>query len=271
MSVEAPASKPEVLKAHVVGEGPTVLFIHGSAADRTTWTIQVASLRSRLRTVTYDRRGTGEAALPADVKFVSIEQHAADAAAILETHAPGEPVVVCGSSFGGVVALALARTRPELVRGAVLLEPPLSASDDLPPIPEDFLDRYDALDRDAGGPAAAEFFLRQVLGDAAFERIPRSFQERSKALHASIRRDIAALGAWPVRYATLRQVHVPMLLLGGENSATWYRPTLEALAASLHNARVELLAGAGHMMHAEVHRRFNQRLLTFIDETVTPS
>ncbi|MBX5480748.1 MAG: alpha/beta hydrolase [Myxococcaceae bacterium] len=246
--------------------GPTVLFVHGSAADRTTWTIQVAGLRSKLRLITYDRRGTGASELPPGAAFFRIEQHADDAAALIETYAEGGPVLAVGSSFGAVVVLDLARRRPELLRGAMLLEPPLARNDTLPPIPEDFLARYDTLARERSGPGAAEFFLRSVLGDAAFERMPKRFQERSMALHAQIRQDIAALGAYPVRYAELATVQVPILLLGGDRSAPFYRHTLHALHDALGNARLEFLAGAGHMMHADVHRRFNQRLLEFLAE-----
>lgn len=241
------------------GTGPAVLFVHGSAADHTTWVIQRAGLRSQLEVVVYDRRGTGRSPLPEGVSFLTVEQHATDAAELITQL--GAPVFAVGSSFGGVVVLELARTRPELLRGAMLLEPPLASDDALPSIPQGFLCRFDEIERREGGPAAAEYFLRSVLGDAAFERIPRRFQDRSKALHASIRQDIAALGAYPVRYAELHKVKTPILLLGGERSNPFYRPTLEALRASLGNATLEILSGAGHMMHADVHRTFNRRLL----------
>lgn len=243
-----------------------MLFIHGSAADNTTWTIQRAGLRDKLRLITYDRRGTGSSPLPAGVEFLTIEQHAADAAELIARYARGGPVVACGSSFGGVVALEVARSRPELLRGAMLLEPPLASSDDAPSIPEHFLHRFDEIAAREGGPAGAEYFLRQVVGDVAFERMPKKFQERSKALYAPIRQDIAALGRYPVRYGELSAIQVPILLLGGERSASFYRPTLEALQQSLGNARLEILSAAGHMMHAEAHRRFNQRVVEFVRE-----
>lgn len=252
----------------VTGEGPPVLFIHGSAADHTTWVIQQASLRSKVRLITYDRRGTGRSPLPEGASYLTIEQHARDASELIELHSGGAPIVVVGSSFGGVVALELARSFPHQVRGAMLLEPPLAPSDDLPPIPSNFLVRFDELARTQSGEAAAEYFLRSVLSDASWERIPKPFQERSKSLHASIRQDIAALGEYHVRYGELSKVTTPILLLGGERSAPFYRPALEALARHLGNARLELLSGAGHMMHADAHRRFNERVLEFLDEAV---
>ncbi len=250
----------------IEGEGPPVFFIHGSATDHGTWTIQLASLRSRVRCVAWDRRGTGQSPLPEGTSFLTVEQHADDAAALLREHGGGQPRVVVGQSFGGVVALDLVRRYPELVRAAVLMEPPLASSEDAPPIPRDFLERFDAIERTEGGPAAAEFFLRSVLSDVAWDRIPKPYQERSRALHRPIRQDIAALGAYPVRYASLGEVQRPVLLLGGDRSADFYRPTLEALARHLGNARLEVFGGAGHMMHADVFRKFNARLLELLRE-----
>ena len=239
---------------HVVrlGQGLTVLFIHGSAADHTTWSIQLAgTLAERFTLVAYDRRKDA----------TTVEQHAADAAELLA----GERALVIGSSFGSVIALELARTRPTLVTGAILIEPPMAASDALEAASVAFVAEFDRRAAEQGGPAAAEFFLRFVLGDVAYERMPRTFQERSKQMWAEIRADSAALLAYKPRYAELASVDVPVLLLGGERSAPYFRPTLEALKAALPRARIETVPRAGHMLHAEASRRFAQLLIEFAD------
>lgn len=240
---------------HVVraGHGPRILLIHGSAADHTTWSIQLASpLRERFTLIAYDRRGDA----------ATVEDHAADAADLL---ADGRALVV-GSSFGSVVALELVRTRPELCAGAVLIEPPMAAADDLAAAPHAFLDELDRRATEQGGPAAGELFLRTVLGDAAFERMPRTYQERAKQKWAEIRADSAALLAYRPRYAELAAVDVPVLLVGGDRSAPYFRPTLDALAAALPRARLAIVAGAGHMLHAEVPRRFAELLTAFAEQ-----
>jgi pimeloyl-ACP methyl ester carboxylesterase len=236
-----------------VGQGPRVLLIHGSAADHTSWAIQLASpLRERFTLVAYDRRADA----------TTVEEHAADAAEVLAR----ERALVVTSSFGAVVALELIRTRPELCVGAVMIEPPMGAADDIPAAPAPFLAEFDRLVAREGGPAAGEFFLRTVLGDAAFDRIPRAYQDRSKQKWAEIRADSAALLAYRPRYAELGAIDVPVLLVGGERSASYFRPTLEALARALPRARIEIVAGAGHMLHAEAPRRFAELVTTFADE-----
>jgi pimeloyl-ACP methyl ester carboxylesterase len=165
-----------------------------------------------------------------------------------------------------VIAVELGRTRPELCAGAVLIEPPMAADDHTPAAPAAFLAEFDRRAAEQGGPAAGEFFLRTVLGDAAFERMPRAFQERSKQKWAEIRADSAALIAYKPRYAELAAVAVPVLLVGGDRSASYFRPTLDALLRSLPNARLEIVSGAGHMLHAEAPRKFGELLVRFADE-----
>lgn len=245
------------------GEGAPVLFVHGSAADHTTWTMQRAFLKERLRLLLYDRRGTGQSRLPEGREFLTLAEHAADAAWVAETHGRGAPVVGVGSSFGGVVLLELARRRPELLRGLVLIEPPLPPADDRPPVALEVFAEFERLLDTHGGRAAAEHFLRFVLGDAAWERVPRAFQDRSRALWRAIRRDCLSLDRYRADYAALARVELPVLLLGGERSSAMYRPTLEALARTLPRATLELVPGGGHTLHADVFRRFNARLLAF--------
>ncbi len=230
---------------HVVraGAGPRILLIHGSAADHTTWSIQLSSgLRERFSLIAYERRAGA----------LSVEDHAADAAQLLAD----EPAVIVGSSFGAVIGLELLRSHAAVCRGAVLIEPPLAASDDVPAAPIAFLDEFDRRAAEQGGPAAAEYFLRFVLGDIAYDRIPELFQERSKSKFAQIRDDSAALIAYRPRYGELSRITAPVLLLGGQRSAPYFRTTLDALQAVLPHARLEIVPAAGHMLHAEAHRLF---------------
>ena len=250
----------EGLFCELEGRGPKIVLIHGTATDHRTWSIQRLGLKEELQLCVYDRRGTGRSPLPAGRTFVDIPGHAADAAALVREFSPGEPVIAVGSSFGWVVLLELLRTEPALVRTAVLLEPPLPPSEQGPLVGAGFVEAFQAIWRSDGGRAAAEFFLRTVLGDRGYERMPLAIRERALDEHDGIRQDCEALVRYRLEDASLRALTVPVVLMGGERSPPFYRPTLERLAASLGNATLELLPGAGHMMHAEAYRRFNARL-----------
>ena len=234
-----------------VGAGPRILFVHGSATDHTTWAIQLgSSLKERFELVAPDR----------DFTRRTVEEHAADLVPLA-----GERALVVGSSFGAVIGLELARSHPALVPGLVLVEPPMPPSDD--PLhagaQRAFYAEFERRVTAEGGPAAGEFFLRTVLGPEAYERIPKAFRERSRERWAEIRSDSEALVAYRPRYAALRTFEVPTVLAGGERSAPLFAPTLDALAAVLPHAERVTFPSAGHMLHAEVPRKFGELLIRF--------
>jgi pimeloyl-ACP methyl ester carboxylesterase len=139
------------------------------------------------------------------------------------------------------------------------------ASDDQRAAQQAFVDRFDTLAATDGGPAAAEMFLRTVLGDAAYERMPRAFQDRSKSHWRAIRADSHALATYAPRYESMTTITTPVLLVGGDRSSPYFRPTLDRLLASLPHARLEVVSG-GHMLHADAHRRFAELLLGYADD-----
>ena len=126
--------------------------------------------------------------------------------------------------------------------------------------PRAFVAALDALAATAGPEAAAARFLQTVLGEAAWARMPQQFRARACAAWPQIRGDCAALDAYRVRYAELAAVDVPVRLLGGDRSAAYFRPTLEALARALPRATLAIVAGAGHMLHAEAPRAFAEHV-----------
>jgi len=230
---------------------PRVVLVHGSATDHTTWAIQLgSSLRDRFELVAPDR----------DFTRTTVAEHAADLAAVAGDHA-----LVVGSSFGAVIALELARTQPAIVAGMMLIEPPMPPSDDpaFAGAQQAFYAEFERRARDEGGPAAGEYFLRTVLGDEAYERIPHAFRERSRQRWAEIRADSKALVAYHPRYVELHTCEVPAVLVGGERSAPLFRPTLDALAAALPHAELVTIPNAGHMLHAEAPRKFAELLIRF--------
>ena len=246
------SSRIQVVRA---GRGPLVMLVHGSAADHTTWGIQLAAApRGRFELLAYDRRTLA----------TSVETHADDLIALAGD--AGTPVLAVGSSFGAVVVLDAIRRAPAHFAGAVLIEPPMAPADDVAAVPPEHLATFERLVAEQGGEAAAEFFLRTVLSDATYARLPRAFAARSKAMWQAIRADTEALAAYRPGYAELARVRVPVLLLGGGASAPFYRPTLHALGAALPEARLVILPTAGHLLHAEARTSFGEQLEAFATE-----
>ena len=99
------------------GEGPAVLFAHGSEMDRTMFAPQLEHLGAAgFRAVAFDHRARGEAG---HVEY-SLYDLAEDARELLD-QLEIERCILVGMSMGGFVALRAAIRFPERLAGVVLL------------------------------------------------------------------------------------------------------------------------------------------------------
>jgi pimeloyl-ACP methyl ester carboxylesterase len=102
------------------GAGEPLLLLHGLAGSTRNWVELLPDLLQAYRVVAVDWPGhAGSGSLP---RGASTTDFAAVAAAVLEQEGLG-PALVAGHSFGGLVAIRLAQSRPELVRGLLLVSP----------------------------------------------------------------------------------------------------------------------------------------------------
>ena len=105
------------------GAGPLLLMIHGVVCDSDYFRAAAEYLSNNFTVVTYDRRGYTRSACAPDSDW-SVENQSMDAASVI--NACGGSAYVVGCSAGGVIALELVRSHPELVRKLFLHEPPAS-------------------------------------------------------------------------------------------------------------------------------------------------
>ncbi len=222
------------------GEGgrlPVVALVHGSMS-RSAVMAPVASRLPDLHVMLYDRRGyhrSREAGVAA-----GLGQHVDDLLRLLE----GRPAVAVGHSYGGLVALAAAAGAPEVVRSALAYEPPLPW---LAGWPEDSAGGL-ALRaaEEAGDPGAgAEAFMRQVLGDEGFERLPAGVRAERRLEGPALVAELGELRSLGAPF-TPESIEVPVILACGTETAPYRRPALASLARSIPGARLELVEGAGH-------------------------
>jgi pimeloyl-ACP methyl ester carboxylesterase len=103
-----------------VGAGdPPLVLVHGIASHRGFWAPQLQRFGADHRVVAVDLRGHGASDAP--VQRYPIAALADDVGWMCEQLGVTRPVVI-GHSLGGIVALELAATRPELVAGAVMID-----------------------------------------------------------------------------------------------------------------------------------------------------
>ncbi len=102
------------------GSGMPMVFQHGLCGDATQ-TAEVFPTDARFRRLTLECRGHGDSEA-GDPAVFSIATFADDVAAMIEALGGGS-MIVGGISMGAAIALRLAVTRPDLVRGLVLARP----------------------------------------------------------------------------------------------------------------------------------------------------
>jgi pimeloyl-ACP methyl ester carboxylesterase len=99
-----------------------IVFVHGMVGHTGFWNAALAACADRRRAVAFDLRGHGNSAPPADGDY-SIEACAADTLAVVDALGLG-PIVLVGHSYGALVTIETAATRPDSVRRLVLVDPP---------------------------------------------------------------------------------------------------------------------------------------------------
>jgi pimeloyl-ACP methyl ester carboxylesterase len=242
------------------GHGPTVLFVHGSLGDCRYWYPQVHGLSDTFRVIAVSLRRCFPEAWDGRGDGFSIEEHARDVVRFAE-HL-GQPVALVGFSRGGVVAVQAACARPKLFAKLVLVEPGLDsligADDPLRPVARSAVKTMQAGDVDGGLRILVDF----ASGPGTWDRLPEEFRAvpRSNAWtlagQMSERRSCSP--------TDLRELRMPVLLLGGERGTDRARRILDAMQASMPDAKRATIAGAAHNMSVTHSQEFNRVLREFL-------
>lgn len=221
------------------GEGPSLLLVHGAAADSRQWAKLVPYLVDDFTVAAMDRRGRGlSGALRSSH---SLETEYGDIAAVAE--AIDAPVHLFGHSSGARFALHAARQIPNLA-SLMLYEPPEPQL-----FPERLLEPLARLETSADREGLLRLFLVDFVGntesDFAFLQhrpIWPIMRENALTLPFELRAGI------PYRFAPadVADITVPALLIVGELSAPDLGDTVQGVADALPNSTAVILPGQGH-------------------------
>lgn len=107
------------------GSGTPVVLLHGIGSSAKVWQPLITRLlKQPYRVTAFDLLGFGDSPKPSWPPY-NIDDHAKSVIASIQQQRYGQPVIVVGHSLGALVALRVARLRPDLVRHVVLYEMPL--------------------------------------------------------------------------------------------------------------------------------------------------
>lgn len=214
------------------------VLVHGSL-DRSASFARVVRHLEDLRVVRYDRRGYGRSLHVGPA--ASFAQQVDDLAAVVaET-----PSVIVGHSFGGVIALAFAQRHPEVTLAVVAYEAPMSW---LPWWPSTTAGgAAAAADGDPGD--AAERFMRRMIGDERWERLPMSTREQRRAEGPALLAELRSIREAKDPPYDPSRVRVPVIAAHGTASIDHHRQTAVRLAKLVPVGELVVVEGAGHGVH----------------------
>lgn len=250
------------------GEGPAIVFSCGYSTTRENFRPQVEPLvAAGFRILLWDYRGHGESDAPDDPAAYSMDLVLDDLSAVLDAGAPGQPAVLAGFSFGGLLSLHFALRWPERVRALALLDTgPGFKNSDAQARWLAQTEKTAAILRERGFAG----FLASRGADTAVGR--RRELPASQAAAAAIARQSVHGVAWfgrrisglaPGCIDELPRIAAPALVLVGAEDEAFLRAG-EVMAARLPNARHVVVPGAGHVTTIETPEAVTEALLTFL-------
>jgi len=247
------------------GEGPTVVLLHGNLVPLQDAIASglVDDLARTNRVIAFDRPGFGFSERPRR-RLWTAEAQAKLIDAALRRLGIGDAIVM-GHSWGALVALDLALLPKSLVRKLVLVSgyyfpsvrpDVVVAAPPAIPLLGDLL-RYTL------SPIMARLFLRRTIRKmfapepvppGYLRQVPRELVVRPSQIRATSEDAVFMIPSARAASERYRQVGIPVLILAGaDDKVVPPKGQSERLDAVLRYSRLEVIPGAGHMLH-HAHR-----------------
>lgn len=246
------------------GKGPVLFLLHGFPLDHRLWQSQLETLSERYHVIAPEMGGFGQSTLEESGYTIA---DLADDVELVRVHLASEQkITLCGLSMGGYVAfeywsrfpgnltaLILANTKPtsdgENARVARMAMAQRAVEEGAWPAVSGMMDKL-LNQTQENAKSVARQTTEEMLRGASASAI-------SAAQNAMAgRRDFVA---------DLPRIAVPTLVIGGQYDALATPEETRDWAARIPGARLEILAGCGHLSALEDPRRFNSSLAAFLD------
>lgn len=243
------------------GDAPSLVFVNSLGTDLRVWDTLLPNFTGRFHCIRYDKRGHG--LTDATAGPYAMGGLAADLARLLDARGVGK-TVVCGLSIGGMIAQALAATRPDLVRGLVLMDTAHRIGTAVM-----WNERMAAI-REAGIGGIADPILVRWFSPAFHrDRATELAGWRNMLTRTPVEGYLGCCAA--VRDADLtdaaRGISVPALCLVGDQDGSTPPEVVGELSRLVPNSRLVTIEGAGHLPCVEQPEAVAAAMLAFLDES----
>ncbi len=220
-----------------------IVLVHG-AMDRHSSFDRVRRFLTDHTTVAFDRRGYAGSLGRAFSGGSPFDDHVDDLVEIIDTlpELAGRRLVLAGHSYGTNVVIGAAGLRIERVIGVVGYEPPMPWTDWWP---GDAGGSTLEAGRVGGPAAAAESFMRRIVGDKIWDRLPPQTKDARRAEGEALLADLGSLRGGPSPVVHQACV-VPSEIGFGALSLPHQQEAARETAKLLPAAELTELPGTGH-------------------------
>lgn len=282
------------------GIGLPLLLVHGFPLDHTIWAGQIDALAGQasqpaeeptrnimvgeafmsakpqtkqsvppasspaIRVIAPDLRGFGRS--PAQKEdTMTMDQFADDLVGLLDVLSIREPVVLCGLSMGGYVALQFWRKHAARLRGLILCDTRATAD-----TAEAAAARRVMADRVLReGPAPlVEGMLPRLFAESTRRGQPQIVTELRRVMMAADPHGIATaargMAERPDMTASLSQIQCPTLVIVGQDDAISPPAEMRGMAEAIPGAKLVEIPAAGHLAPLENPAAVNAAIAEFI-------
>jgi len=216
------------------GDGPDLVLLHGGGGNIDDLAGLRSALRPGRRLILPEQRAHGRTP---DVGTLSYAQMAADTAALLDGLRVGSADLV-GWSDGGIIALMVARDRPDLVRHVVAIGANVHADGAPDPMSEE----------------AMSWFEAATPADLTFDMTEATKTKLLEMWH----------GGPEITVADLERVTPPVLLIAGDRDLVTLEHTV-AMINALPDAQLAVVPGTDHQLPQSKPEAVAALTLEFID------
>lgn len=245
------------------GEGPPLILVHGTTADRLTWELVLPDLQKHFTVYAMDRRGRGESG---GGSAYDIEREFEDVVAVIDSI--GGTVCLLGHSYGAICALEGA-LRSGRVRGLVLYEGTFPVPQGTELYPPEVLDSVRSSLKAGDREGALTTFYRDIAMISPEEiEVLRSLPvwPARVALAPTIPHEMRAFESYVSNFdpARLGDLRTPTLILLGGDSPAVERAAGEALDAALPESRIVVMPHQAHIAHRTAPGMFVREVVQFL-------
>lgn len=244
------------------GDGPPLLLAHGFPLDHTMW----AELDLTARLIAPDLRGFGRS--PPRGETVAMEQFADDLAGLLDALEIDKPVVFCGLSMGGYVALQFQRKYPQRLRGLVLCD--TRAAADSPEVVAARGVMAERVLREGTAPLV-ETMPPKLVAESTHKQNPHVLDGLRRVMTDANPRGVAAalrgMAERPDMTTSLREIKCPTLIIVGREDSLTPPAEMRGMADAIPEAKYVEIPDAGHLAPMENPTAVGAALAEFMQTT----